>query len=97
MIISGKIKQKNDYLLHLGIKLSGNQCDIRINQENKKRAALAHALPILLIEPKNTNLLEGGAQIRREFIDWRKVTMEKMIFYFTGNALKKHFSKEMLC
>lgn len=70
LVVSGRVKQKDEYMLHLGIKFNGNQCDIRINQENKNKAELAHALPVLLIHPKSYTLLDGGPQIRREFLDW---------------------------
>ncbi|MCK5830492.1 MAG: DNA replication/repair protein RecF [Methylococcales bacterium] len=70
LIISGKTKKKNGSSLHLGIRLDGNSYDIRINQENMDKAELAYSLPVLLIDPKSYLLLDGGPQLRREFIDW---------------------------
>ena len=56
--------------MHMGIKHNGKTCDIRINQHNCSKADLAYSLPVLLIHPKSYKLLDGGPQIRREFLDW---------------------------
>jgi DNA replication and repair protein RecF len=70
MIVSGQIKLKSGNTFQLGIQFDGKRCDIRINQENSSKAELAYSLPILLIHPKSYKLLDGGPQIRREFLDW---------------------------
>ncbi len=69
-IVSGKIIQNRNHASHLGIKLHGTKCDIRINQSNSHKADLAYALPVLLIHPKSYKLIDAGPQLRREFLDW---------------------------
>lgn len=69
-VVTGDCLQNNGALFKLGIQFNGKNCDIRINQENKYKADLAYSLPVLLIHPKSYKLLDAGAQIRREFMDW---------------------------
>jgi DNA replication and repair protein RecF len=55
----------------LGVQLNSKHIEIRINQESgRHRSELAYALPLQIIHPKSYELLDGGAQIRREFLDW---------------------------
>lgn len=70
LIISGQSKQNSAQVFHLGIQFNGKGCEIRLNQENSCKSELAYSLPVLLIDPKSYLLLDGGPQIRREFIDW---------------------------
>ena len=70
LVVTGECIQGNGALYKLGIQFNGKNCDIRINQENKFKADLAYSLPVLLIHPKSYKLLDAGAQIRREFMDW---------------------------
>ncbi len=70
LIVSGLIAKKNQNISHLGIKLDGKKCDIRIDQSNSHKAELAYALPVLLIHPKSYKLIDAGPQLRREFLDW---------------------------
>lgn len=56
---------------HLGIRLENKSCEIRINQHTMpNKSSLVYALPLQLIYPKSYELLDGGPQERREFIDW---------------------------
>jgi DNA replication and repair protein RecF len=56
---------------HLGVRLDSKNCEIRINQQTMpNRSSLAYALPLQLIYPKSYELLDGGPQERREFLDW---------------------------
>jgi DNA replication and repair protein RecF len=56
---------------HLGLRLDNKTCEIRINQHTMpNRSSLAYALPLQLIYPKSYELLDGGPQERREFLDW---------------------------
>ncbi|MGR8952493.1 MAG: DNA replication/repair protein RecF [Gammaproteobacteria bacterium] len=56
---------------HLGVRLDPKTCDIRINQQTMpNKSSLAYALPLQLISPKSYELLDGGPQFRREFLDW---------------------------
>jgi len=70
LIVSGQSKQQSDHVFHLGIQLNGKNCEIRLNQEKSSKAELAYTLPVLLIHPKSYVLLDGGPQVRREFLDW---------------------------
>ncbi len=70
LIISGQSNPNNNLVFHLGIKLDGKRCEIRINQENQRKSELAYSLPVSLIHPKSYKLLDAGPQIRREFLDW---------------------------
>jgi len=69
LIVAAQNRQANGSV-HLGIKIDGKQAEIRIDQENCQKADLAYALPVQLIHPKSYRLLDAGAQIRREFLDW---------------------------
>jgi len=70
LIVSGQLQQHNGHTDYLGIQFNQKGCEIRVNKENSSKSDLAYALPILLIHPKSYLLLDGGPQIRREFIDW---------------------------
>jgi DNA replication and repair protein RecF len=54
----------------VGIQVSKDKTQCRINQEDCSKADLAYRLPIQIIHPKSYQLLDGGPQYRREFIDW---------------------------
>ncbi len=71
LIVSAQTTQANGSNRHLGIQLDGKSYEIRINQQaNLLRSDLAYALPLQLIHPKSYELLDAGAQARREFLDW---------------------------
>lgn len=71
LVVSAQTVQANGRHLHLGIQLDGKNIEIHINQQAKqKRSDLAYALPLQLIHPKSYELLDGGSQLRREFLDW---------------------------
>ncbi len=70
LIVSGITITQNGNGFHLGIQLSSRGYEIRINQENSGKAELAYSFPVLLVHPKSYQLLDGGPQIRREFMDW---------------------------
>ncbi len=71
LIVSGRLVNQQGLQAHLGIRTDGSKFDIRVNGEKKTaRSELAYALPLQFIHPKSYTLLDGGAQIRREFIDW---------------------------
>lgn len=69
LVVSGQLKQ-NENLCYLGIQFNPKGCEIRVNKENSNKSDLAYALPVLLIHPKSYLLIDGGPQLRREFIDW---------------------------
>jgi DNA replication and repair protein RecF len=71
LIVSAQTSQTNGNTFHLGIQLDGKSFCCRIDQQStQKRSELAYALPLQLIHPKSYELLDAGAQIRREFLDW---------------------------
>lgn len=71
LIVSGQIITNANSYSHLGIKLDGKNCHIKIDRENQySRSALAYALPIQLIHPKSYKLLDSGPGLRREYLDW---------------------------
>jgi recF protein len=71
LIVSAQTQSKELGNTHLGIQLDGKSIAIRINQESKQlRSELAYALPLQLIHPKSYELLDSGASVRREFLDW---------------------------
>ncbi|MCF7988703.1 MAG: DNA replication/repair protein RecF [Methylovulum sp.] len=71
LIVSAQVLQSDGCNLQVGIQLDGKDADIRINQQaNQQKSDLAYILPTQLIHPKSYELLDGGAQLRREFLDW---------------------------
>ncbi len=54
----------------IGIQVSKDKTQCRINQDDCSKADLAYRLPIQIVHPKSYQLLDGGPQHRREFIDW---------------------------
>ena len=71
LIVSAQVLQDRGSNIHLGIQMDGKEVEIRINQQtSQKRSDLAYGLPLQIIHPKSFELLDAGAQIRREFMDW---------------------------
>jgi DNA replication and repair protein RecF len=71
LIVSAQVLQGKGSSLHLGIHMDGKDVEIRINQQtSQKRSDLAYGLPLQIIHPKSFELLDAGAQIRREYLDW---------------------------
>lgn len=71
LIVAAQLQQSNGRHFHLGIQLDGKTVDMRINhQATTYKSDLAYALPIQIIHPKSYELLDAGAQCRREFLDW---------------------------
>jgi DNA replication and repair protein RecF len=81
LIVSAQVIPGKGTSHHLGIQMDGKDIEIRINQQpNQKRADLALALPLQIIHPKSFELLDAGAQIRREFLDWGIFNHEEKFF-----------------
>jgi DNA replication and repair protein RecF len=71
LIVSAQTSQANGATFHMGIQLDGKSFYCRIDQQaTEKRSDLAYALPLQLIHPKSYELMDAGAQMRREFLDW---------------------------
>ena len=88
LIVSGQLKQQYGHTCHLGIQFNSNGCDIRINKEKGNKSDLAYSLPVLLIHPKSYLLIDGGPQMRREFLDWGVFNDEEN-FLLTWRRYKK--------
>ncbi len=63
---------ETDGLKHkLGVRNSRDGLDVRVDGENDGGvAALAEALPLQVIDPEVHNLVAGGPEQRRRFLDW---------------------------
>lgn len=70
LIVAGQCRMLHQTVNQIGIQIDHKQLEIHINRENKQKADLAYALPVQLIHPKSYRLLDGGPQLRREFLDW---------------------------
>ncbi len=71
LVVSAQAQQESGVNIHLGIRMDGKTIETRVNQHtSQRRSDLAYALPLQIIHPKSFELLDAGAQIRREFLDW---------------------------
>jgi DNA replication and repair protein RecF len=71
LIVSALVQQHKGINMQMGIQLNGKDVEIHINQQHSSnRSDLAYGLPLQIIHPKSFELLDAGAQIRREFLDW---------------------------
>jgi DNA replication and repair protein RecF len=89
LIVTGVVEYASGNTLSLGVQISDKKCLIQINrQPTQKRSELAYALPLQLVHSKSYELLDAGAQIRREFLDWG-VFNEDENFLFIWRQFKK--------
>jgi DNA replication and repair protein RecF len=57
--------------INVGVRNSREGLEVRIAGENASgAAALAEALPLQVIDPEVHNLIAGGPELRRRFLDW---------------------------
>jgi DNA replication and repair protein RecF len=57
--------------VNVGVRNSREGLEVRIAGENASgAAALAEALPLQVIDPEVHNLIAGGPELRRRFLDW---------------------------
>jgi len=99
LVVSAQILE-NHQQTRLGIQLKQNKIQCRINQKDCSKADLAYRLPIQIVHPKSYQLLDGGPQFRREFIDWGVFNHErqyldcwrrfKKVLKQRNSALKSH-------
>jgi DNA replication and repair protein RecF len=55
----------------IGVEISKDRNEIRVaGQRAKGFAAVAHLLPVRVIDPEVHRLLEDGSRLRRRFLDW---------------------------
>ena len=93
LVVAAQTVQTNGSHVQLGVQLDGKVIEIHINQQAKqKRSDLAYALPLQLIHPKSYELLDAGAQIRREFLDWGVFNSEPH-FLISWHRFKKALSQ----
>ncbi len=60
-----------DPAARLGVERAGNEWRGRIDGDRASRISeFARRMPLVLIDPENHLLLEGGPALRRSFIDW---------------------------
>jgi DNA replication and repair protein RecF len=78
LIVSAHVLQGQSGSIHLGIQMDGKNVEIRINQQTtQKRSDLAYGFPLQIMHPKSFELLDAGALIRREFLDWGIFNLEE--------------------
>lgn len=53
-----------------GIEVAAGERHIRINGDNGTAADLANIIPVQAIDPEVHNLIQGGPEFRRRFLDW---------------------------
>ena len=80
--------QRDDGLINIGLQKDrqGNT-QLKIDGKNADRLAqLASLLPLQLIHPEGYNLLTGGPQQRRAFLDWGVFHVEQQFFPLWGKV-----------
>jgi len=53
-----------------GVEVEPGQRRVRVDGENAAAADLARVLPVQAIDPEIHNLVQGGPEFRRRFLDW---------------------------
>jgi len=92
LIVSGKLKNQQSSATSLGVQLGLKSKTIHLHhQEIYSRSELAHVFPVQIITPKSYLLLDGGPQIRREFMDWGGFNMHHD-FFTVWRSFKKALS-----
>ena len=79
--------------INLGVRNGREGLEVRVGGENASgAAALAEALPLQVIDPEVHNLIAGGPELRRRFLDWVAFHVEHdhlMIWRRFRRALKQ--------
>lgn len=79
--------------LNIGVRNSREGLEVRVGGEaGSGAAALAEALPLQVIDPEVHNLIAGGPELRRRFLDWVAFHVEHdhlMIWRRFRRALKQ--------
>ncbi len=69
--VFGRLSRENGGEDSLGVKKDRTGLEIKKNQKPiTNRSILASSLPLMVVTPNSHNLLEGGPQWRRRFVDW---------------------------
>jgi DNA replication and repair protein RecF len=79
--------------INIGVRNGREVLEVRVGGENASgAAALAEALPLQVIDPEVHNLIAGGPELRRRFLDWVAFHVEHdhlMIWRRFRRALKQ--------
>jgi DNA replication and repair protein RecF len=79
--------------INVGVRNGREGLEVRVGGENVNgAAALAEALPLQIIDPEVHNLIAGGPELRRRFLDWVAFHVEHdhlMIWRRFRRALKQ--------
>lgn len=71
LIISAEVLDANEQAIQLGIAKNAAETRLRLNQQNvSKWSELTQYLPLLAIHPESYQLITGGPNERRKFLDW---------------------------
>jgi len=62
--------QADDRLHRAGIEIEAGKRRVRVDEENAGSAELAALMPVQAIDPEIHNLVQGGPEFRRRFLDW---------------------------
>ena len=77
LTVSGKIKEDDGEVRHLGVRLSRGRREIRVDGHKMPSSAmLMKAFPLLVIQPSGIVLLEGAPKMRRHFLDFGAFHLE---------------------
>ena len=70
LVLLGKVGN-NSRNMTVGVRNSRDGLEVRIDGENASgAAALAEALPLQVVDPDVHNLIAGGPETRRRYLDW---------------------------
>ena len=88
--VFGKVCEYDSPSVRLGISKSrSGEHLVRINGENARSSAeLANHLPLQVITPSSIDLIEGGANGRRKFLDWGVFHVEPQFISWWRDAQK---------
>jgi len=69
-VLFGEVERREG-LVSVGVRNSRDGLEVRVAGETAPgAAALAEALPLQVIDPEIHNLIAGGPELRRRFLDW---------------------------
>ncbi len=68
-VLFGQV-ENDGFHRRIGVRNSRAGIEIRVDGESGGAAALAEALPLQVIDPEVHNLVAGGPEQRRRFLDW---------------------------
>jgi DNA replication and repair protein RecF len=68
--IFGATQDREQVSHKLGVEVSAGQRRIRVDGDSGAGADLARLLPVQVIDPEIHELVQGGPELRRRFLDW---------------------------